>query len=198
MGKRFSDLEDVYRTLSAINFNWDSLPANNKYRKYREWVEDPEKRTRDEARVPDTGRRIAIGLQAFGFPLDDTGKVRVKISGQVNTNIAALGGGTLYNHAATLDDTYVRRVGFIPAKAILAGRVGTPGANVAGSAPLAGGNPVSSITGKKYKVSTKGSSTVPFGGTTATETEFDIQNEIINDRDTEFVVTFTPERLKRT
>jgi hypothetical protein len=41
MGKRFNNLEDTYNTLVAANFNFDTLPATNKYRKYAEWKQDP-------------------------------------------------------------------------------------------------------------------------------------------------------------
>ncbi len=120
MGKRFSQLEDVYNNLVAINFDFNTLPANNKYRKYAEWKQDPDKRTLPAGSAQDTGARVGAGIKPFGLTVDPDNEFNVGMSGRVNTELGSLGGATLYGLEVANLAGYTKRPGFTPAKTILA------------------------------------------------------------------------------
>lgn len=190
MGRRFEELEDVYNTLSAIEFNFDSLPANNKYRKYKEWKQDPELRKLPAGSRTDSGAKQPVGLLAFGLPsLDDADHVLVRVGQRAFNQITAIPNNALLNlTTSAIPDSYIRLGGFVPAKAIFGLRGGTA-------------TPTSKITGQEYKQTIQRSYTVPFGKGTGAgkEHEFDVQNAIIGDAgiSADYVVTFTPEKITR-
>jgi hypothetical protein len=184
MGQRFNNLDDVYNTLVGANFNFDQLPSNNKYRKYKEWKINPELRKLGDGVMPNTGDRTAYGIRPFGVLFDDANKTRIKISGRVHSAIATLGGVALFNLTATPDASFEGLPGYVPAKAILA-------------AKTASTSNTSKITGRKYKSRSGESYTVPFGKSAATDNEFDLQDDIIAIKGSTHVITFTPERLRR-
>lgn len=186
--RRFSNLEDVYNTLLAAGFDFNTLPANNKYRKYAEWKQDPEQRELPPGSAQETGARVRAGVQPFGLAIDPDNEFDVGISGRVNTEISGLGGAALYGLEIADLTGYTRRPGFVPAKAILAARLATSRA-VPGTQ--------NRITGQPYKRRTGETYTIPFGRKTATSTEFETQDEIITDRAATHALTFTPEKLSR-
>jgi len=184
MGSRFNNLDDVYNTLVGASFNFDQLPANNKYRKYKEWKINPELRKLGDGVMPNTGDRTAYGIRPFGMLFDDANKTRIKLSGRVHGAIATLGGVALFNLTANPDGAFEGMPGYVPAKAILA----TKTASISST---------SKITGRRYKSRSGESYTVPFGRSDTNDTEFDLQDEILATKGSTHVITFTPERLRR-
>lgn len=190
MGRRFEELRDVYNTLTAADFDFEKLPANNKYRKYKEWTQDPELRKRDTASKTATGRKSFVALKAFGLPsTDDADNVKVKVGKRVIDQINALDSGLSTPLELTLEnipDSFRSLNGFVPAKVI----AGVRSANST--------TPKSKITGIEYKKSVDGTYTIPFGkGAAANANEFSQQERIATAFSTNYVVTFTPERLRR-
>ncbi|WP_107668990.1 hypothetical protein [Cyanothece sp. BG0011] len=191
MGKRFSDLQEVYETLSLINFDFNSLPATNKYRKYKEWREDPDKRKRAESSIRNSGRKVTLGLKAFG--LNDGGgtldQVKVKVGSRAWTYIKGVGGeplSTLNLTEAQDLSAYQNMISFKPAKVVAAVR------------ETNATSPTSDITGVKYRKTTGQTYTLPFGkGTGDSLTEFGTQDVIIEAYQATHVVTFLPEVIRR-
>lgn len=185
MARRFSDLRKVYNTLTAINFDFDQLPANNEYRKYKEWVQDPQKRKRDN--VPNSGRKSQMGLLAFGYPsTNDDNKMAVLVGKRAKDRWTALD-AALKDEISLVDDpdtTYNNINGFVPSKVIAAERTTAT-------------TPISEITGLEYRKTTGSSYTIPFGRKTAADTEFERQAAIIDVFNETYVVTFTPEKVVR-
>ncbi len=189
MGKRFSDLEKVYNTLTAINFDFSQLPVTNEYRKYKEWKQDPDLR-KPRTAPPASGRKSNIGLKSFG--LDGTGDADhtlVKIGSRALAQYNSIGDNSVFGlTVSNVPATYVRRAGFIPAKAILGRRNGT-------------GTPTSRATGKQYKQVVSESFTIPFGKTGSGDTtfEFGAQNAILATASlaNDYVISFTPEKVSR-
>jgi hypothetical protein len=187
MGKRFEALEDVYNTLVAANFNFESLPATNKYRKYSEWKQNPELRVIGNS--TDSGRKSLVSLKAFG--LDDGGGtedvVLVKVGSRALAEFNAISSKAKFN--LTVDNpTGQKKAGYTPAVAVLS-KVG------------AASTETSKITGQRYKSATTGTYTVPFGkgATAATSTEFGVQDALLADSTiaASYTLTFKPERLRR-
>lgn len=185
MGKRFDDLEDVYNTLTAINFDFNQLPATNKYRKFKEWKQDPEKRKRTN--VPNSGRKAQMGVIAFGYPAtDDDNKLIVRVGQRARTQWNSL--DAALKTAVALDDapdaTFNIVNGFSPAKVVAAERT-------------TASTPKSEITGIEYRKTTGPSYTIPFGRAAAGDTEFERQAAIIAAFDETYSVTFLPEKVVR-
>lgn len=189
MARRFEELKEVYNTLTAINFDFNQLPATNKYRKYKEWSQDPDLRKRSGT-VPASGKKARVGIKAFGLAEgtnDD--HTLIKVGGRALGQLQTLGKQSLFGIVDTsVPATYVARPGFIPAKAILGRNNGT-------------GTPTSKITGIEYKRTVSTSYTIPFGkgSTVATAHEFAQQEAILADSAiaADYVVSFTPEKLGR-
>lgn len=189
MAGKFNNLEDVRNTFLAANFDFNTLPANNKYRKYKEFKEDPDKRKLPDGAVPTRPRDVPYALSPFGLDFATDNDVRIMVSGRVNPVLgASLGGVALYNLTASPDDGVLKRVGFVPSKAIITVRLSTP-TTVAASE--------NRITGRAYKTRSGDSYTVPFGAASATDREFEVQNEIVTALTAGNYITFTPEKLKR-
>jgi hypothetical protein len=187
MSQRFNNLEDVYNTLTAQNFNWNSLPATNKYRKYAEWKRDPEKRKLPEGSSQIQGPRQIVTINPFGFDFDDTSQVKVTMSERAFNQRNNVGAAALYNHL-TASTSAKKLAGFVPAKAVLSSKLGSPRSVTAGS---------NRITGRAYKTRTGETYTIPFGSSAEATKEFEVQEEILQDRFATHAVTFTPERLRR-
>ena len=194
MAKRFNNLEDVYNTLLAAGFDFNTLSSTNKYRIFKEWKQDPDKRKRADGSVPASGRKQAIGLLAFG--LDDGGgdddKLVIQLGKRAFDYWNGLTGKTVFGLVPTPGDTYKKLTGYTPAKAILGKYIGTN--------TTSGTTPKSKITGREYKKTIDDSYTIPFGkGTTATAREIDRQDEILANTslNTAHSITFTPEKLSR-
>ncbi len=190
MGRRFEELEEVYNTLAAIDFDFSTLPANNKYRKYQEWKQDPELRKRDSASKTATGRKAFVGLKAFGLPsTDGEDEVKIKVGRRVIDQINALDSQLSTPLELTLDnipDTFTQLNGYQPAKV------------VAGLRSASATTPKSKITGIEYKKTIQESYTIPFGkGAAANASEFSQQSRIVDAFNENYSVTFTPERLRR-
>lgn len=185
MGKRFDDLKDVYNTLTAIDFDFNQLPATNKYRKYREWVQDPEKRRRTG--VPASGRKSQMGLLAFGYPTtNDDNKLLVQVGQRAKNQWNGLDAPLKdsIDLVENPDNTYNSIRGFIPAKVVAAIRV-------------AATTPTSEITGVRYRKTTGDSYTIPFGRGGTLTTEFEKQAAIYSAFDETYSVTFQPEKVVR-
>ena len=190
MSKRFEELEAVYNTLTAINFDFNQLPATNKYLKYKEWKQDPDKRKRPSTSIRDTGRKAFVGLKAFGLNgTGDADNVKVKLGQRVRDYIASLSGAPQTNlELVTSGDlsSYAYMNGFRPAKVVAALRSSSAS------------TPTSEITGEQYKKRTGQSYTIPFGkGAAPNDTEFAQQERLIAAYDATHVVTFLPESLGR-
>lgn len=184
MGKRFNNLEDVVNTFTQAQI--EALPATNKYRKYYEWKRDPEKRKLPSTSISDRGRSRVVSLSPFGKPFDADNKVIVAVSGRSYDKLTDLGGATLFNLQTTPTATASKLAGFIPAKAILSQRLATSTTVTAAS---------NRITGRAYKTSAGKSYTIPFGRASGTSIEFEIQNDIMLGKQSDYIITFTPERL---
>lgn len=187
MGKRFNNLEDVYNTLVAIDFDFNSLPTTNKYRKYQQWKQDPEQRKLPDGSAQNQGARVAIGLYPFGLPAVEGNKSLVKMSGRTHALLNGLG-GAVYNHLVGDLSTVKPNTALIPAKAILAVKLSN-----SITVPASDNR----ITGRSYKKRTGETYTIPFGKGADTDYEFEVQNQIISDRAATHAVTFTPEKLQR-
>lgn len=188
MGKRFNNLEDVYNNLVAIKFDFNTLPANNKYRKYAEWKQNPDQRKLPEGSSQDTGARKPAGVKPFGLPVDPQNQYDVGISGRTFGLLQDLGGAAAYGLEITDLTGYTKRPGFRPAKAILAVKRATSLAVPASN---------NRITGQPYKRRTGETYTVPFGRKTGTPEEISVQEEIIDGIGATHAVTFVPEKLSR-
>lgn len=188
MAKRFNNLEDVYNTLlAADSFSWDSLPATNKYRKYKEWKQDPEKRKLPDASKQSTGPRQQIGLYAFGLDFADANKIKTPISGRVKTWLDSQTGiKDACNFLAGDISGLNKNTALQPAKAHLAIKRGSPQSVTAAE---------NKITGRAYKRNTGETYTVPFGPGAAGDREFAVQGEILAAASSLAVVSFTPERI---
>ena len=189
MGQIFSDLEDDYNTLTAIDCDFNQLPATNKYRKYKEWKQDPDQR-KPRTAPPASGKKQNVGVMAFG--LDGTGDANhtlVKMGSRAKAQYDSISDNTVFNLnvAEPVPSTYIRRAGFIPAKAILGRANGS-------------GTVTSRATGIQYKKAVSGSFTIPFGaGSGAAAFEFGAQNAILaaTGVTNDYVVSFTPEKISR-
>ena len=189
MGQRFYDFEVVYNTLTAIDFDFNQLPATNKYRKYKEWKQDPNQR-KPRTAPPASGKKQNVGVMAFG--LDGTGDANhtlVKMGSRAKAQYDSISDNTVFNLnvAEPVPSTYIRRAGFIPAKAILGRANGS-------------GTVTSRATGIQYKKAVSGSFTIPFGaGSGAAAFEFGAQNAILaaTGVTNDYVVSFTPEKISR-
>ncbi len=170
MARRFEELEKVYNTFLAINFEFNTLPANNPYRKYAEWKQNPDQRRRQNS-PPASGRRSLVGIKAFG--LNDTGDADhtlVKIGSRALGQLNALADNSVFGVVTnSIPGSYISRPGFQPAKAVLGRASGT-------------GTPTSRITGIQYKKTISTSYTIPFGKGAAGDTafEFGVQNAILS------------------
>ena len=189
MGQRFSDLEDVYNTLTAIDFDFNQLPATNKYRKYKEWKQDPNEH-KPRTAPPASGKKQNVGVMAFGLDgAGDANHTLVKMGSRAKAQYDAISGNAVFNLNVTdpVPATYVQRAGFIPAKAILGRSNGS-------------GSETSRATGLQYKQVVTGSYTIPFGaGSGAAAYEFGAQNAILATAGitNDYVVSFTPEKISR-
>lgn len=189
MARRFEELNEVYNTLTAINFDFNQLPTNNKYRKFKEWKQDPELRKR-QGTIPASGRKSPVGIQVFGLNSDTNGDhTIVKVGSRALQQLSALGKASLFGVVTdSIPDTYVARPGLIPAKAILGRADGT-------------GSPPSKITGIEYKRRVSTTYTIPFGKGSSADLGFEFaqQNAILADTAiiADYVVSFTPEKLGR-
>ena len=189
MGQRFSDLEDVYNTLTAIDFDFNQLPATNKYRKYKEWKQVPNER-KPRTAPPASGKKQNVGVMAFGLDsAGDANHTLVKMGSRAKAQYDAISGNAVFNLNVTdpVPATYVQRAGFIPAKAILGRSNGS-------------GSQTSRATGLQYKQVVTGSYTIPFGaGSGAAAYEFGAQNAILATAGitNDYVVSFTPEKISR-
>ncbi|MDJ0660555.1 MAG: hypothetical protein QNJ42_13865 [Crocosphaera sp.] len=189
MGQRFEELKDVYNTLVAINFDFNQLPATNKYRKFKEWTQDPDLRKRTNA-PPASGKKARVGIKAFGLAEgtnDD--HTLIKVGSRALGQLQTLGKQSLFGVTdSSVPATYIARPGFVPAKAILGRNNGT-------------GTPTSKITGIEYKRTVSSTYTIPFGkgSTAALAHEFAQQDAILADAaiTSDYVVSFTPEKLGR-
>ncbi|MCZ8247433.1 MAG: hypothetical protein ACK5U2_08280 [Microcystis sp.] len=186
MSRRFNNLEDVVNTFTEEQLL--ALPANNKYRKYLEWKRDPEKRRLPETSVPTKGRAREVALSPFGQPFDVDKRVIVKMTTRAFDKLADLGGASLYNVVTILPDTARPMGGFLPAKAILSQRLAAPRTVSASS---------NRITGRSYKTSSGPSYTIPFGRLSASSFEFAAQSSIALSQEVNYIITFTPERLRQ-
>lgn len=166
----------------------EALPANNKYRKYYEWKRDPEKRKLPDGSVPNRGRQRKVALSPFGLDYDADNRVIVSLSDRTFTKVPDLGGTPLFNLLTIIPDTAQPFTGFIPAKAILSQRLAE-----SLSVPATRNR----ITGRSYKTNAGKSYTVPFGRVSGTSTEFAVQRAILLSEENEYIITFTPERLRR-
>ncbi|MGB5768947.1 MAG: hypothetical protein WBM32_03620 [Crocosphaera sp.] len=190
MGRRFEELNEVYNTLTAINFDFSTLPATNKYRSYSEWVRDPELRKLPASSRTDSGRKSQVGLLAFGYPsLNNDDHVLVKVGQRAFEHIGTISSNALFNLTLTsIPDTYSPMPGFVPAKVVL----GLRGAAT---------TPRSQITGQEYKKTIQRTYTIPIGKGTGAgqETEFDVQDAILADPTISelYSITFKPEKLSR-
>lgn len=187
MSKRFNNLEDFYVTMTAANFNWNSLPATNKYRLYKEWKENPERRQLPEGSAQLQGPRQIVTVNPFGLDFADGSQANVTMSERSFNARSSIGGAALFNHL-TASASAKKMAGLVPAKAILATKRGSP-RTVAKEA--------NRITGRAYKTRTGETYTIPFGSSAEATKEFEVQEEIIEDRFATHAVTFTPERLRR-
>lgn len=186
---RLNDLREVHDELSASNFDFNLLPATSKYRKYHEWRSDPTKREIPDANTRARGKDALVGLKPFGLPGAIENQFEVRMSGfsfnEANGNSTLFGNiATLYGLTDTGLEDYIARAGFVPAK-VIAGRLGTPTTET------------SEITGKKYKKRVTDSYTIPFGKVSDADTEFERQEAILTQLNTNFSITFKPEYLKR-
>jgi hypothetical protein len=183
------NLEDVYNTLVAADFDFTTLPATNKFRVYYEYKTDPTKRALPAGSAQSTGTKAKVGVRPFGFAFD-VSKFEVKMSGRGFTIVNNDTDRTLYNlvtDAAALDD-YTSRTGFIPAKAHIAVRLQTPTAVIATA---------NRVSGRAYRKRVGESYAIPYGRSAATDEEIVIQEEILDAKSATHTVTFTPERLRR-
>lgn len=187
---RLSDLNDVYDTLVAINFDFNTLPATNKYRKFYEWKTDPEKRKLDPASIQLQGERVLVGIKSFGKPFTELG-YKVRYSGRADAaKTTVVNNGAVFGHE--IDESAIiagfgAKGGFRPAKAIFANKLANPVAVSAAN---------NKITGRAYKRRTGETYTIPFGKTVAEDSEFGRQDVILVGANNH-TVTFTPERLLR-
>lgn len=186
MSRRFNNLEDVINTFTQAQI--EALPATNKYRKYYEWKRDPEKRKLPETSVPERKRSRSVAVSPFGQTFDADKKVIVAVSGRSFDKLTDLGGATLFNLQTSPSATSAKLSGFIPAKAILSQRLASSQTVPASS---------NRITGRAYKTSAGSSYTMPFGRSSANSVEFSVQNDIMLGKSTDYIITFTPERLKQ-
>lgn len=188
---RLNNLEDVYNTLVALDFNFSTLPSTSKYYKYYLYKTDPDVRALPEASHQEQGRRKKVGIRPFGETFNDSSKYIVKVSGRAYTEIdtgTGYGGmGSVYGVVTALDD-YTKRAGFVPAKAIFAKRLTTPESVTAAE---------NRLTGRAYKRHTGETFTFPFGRAAATDEELEVQDEIVAQVEETHVVSFKPERVKR-
>lgn len=186
MPKRFDELQGVVNELLAAKFDFNTLPVTSKYRKFKDWIADPKKRERADGSVPASGKKVNIGIVAFGLPATgDANKVSVKIGTRAKTFADGLDGKALLGHneiAAAFDPL----PGFVPAKAIL----GTKTAGV---------REASEITGQKYTKSISTSHTIPYGVNGTNTTEFVAQESLLTSAtlSAAYSITFTPEKLRR-
>ena len=186
MARRFNNLEDVINTFSQAQI--EALPATNKYRKYYEWKRDPQKRKLPEASVPERKRSRSVAVSPFGQTFDADKRVIVPVSGRSFDKLTDLGGATLFNLQTSPSATSAKLGGFTPAKAILSQRLASSQTVSASS---------NRITGRAYKTSAGSSYTMPFGRSSANSVEFSVQNDIMLGKSTDYIITFTPERLKQ-
>lgn len=191
MGQRFGDLRRVYLSLKSANFDFSTLPVNNRYRKYAEYVEDVDgERPESYGPVPEQGRRKKVGIKAFG--LDDGGaaedKILVKMSGRAYTQFSGISAKAKFNVDEAPDNTYQDLSGFTPAKAHVV--------TIAAATTKR-----SEITGIRYKSRSGNSITVPYGkGTTAVlSRDIEVQENILADATiiSTYMISFTPERISR-
>lgn len=190
---RLSNLEDVYNELVRVDFNFDQLPENSKYKQYYKYKTDPDVRALPEGSAQEQGARQRVGVSPFGALLPNDEAFIVGVSDRSLKKVE--GGGTdfggldtVYGVKDTILPTYRRQPGFIPAKVVFAEKLATP---------QAVSKEKNRITGRAYKKRTGETFTFPFGKTGDTSSEFERQNAIVTQVEEKYAVTFKPERLKR-
>jgi hypothetical protein len=162
---RFRDIEQVFSELATANIDINQLPANSKFRKYYEWKTNPEQRetgSRDAGSLP--GESETVYVKPFGFDYDANTGYKTTISNRSLTRANTIGAST-FDYATTAPTTVQTLSNFIPAKAVLSLKLGSPGTVRR-----------SKITGKPYKPRTSATYTIPFGRGTSTESEFSKQD----------------------
>lgn len=182
---RLSQLKGIVAELEKQNFDFSTLPTNSSVRAYREWASDPENREMEESSITASGSKSTLGLEAFGLPAaDNASDSLVKIGDRAKTKATALGLAKFGLVTAT--SNHILRVGFSPAKAIVALK----------QAP--GIRQRSNITKRYYRPRTNGSWTIPMGRV-GTKFEFEVQADLAADETivATHTITFTPERIKR-
>ena len=188
---RLNNLEDVYNTLVALDFDFTNLPDTSKYYKYYLYKTDPDVRALPDESHQLQGRRKLVGIRPFGETFSDSAKYIVKISGraftEVDTGTGYGGTSSIYGVETTVDD-YTKRAGFLPAKAVFAKRLATPESVTAAE---------NRLTGRAYKRNTGETFTFPFGRVAAGDEELEKQEVIITQVQDTHVVSFKPERVKR-
>lgn len=190
---RLSNLEDVYNELVRVDFNFDQLPENSKYKQYYKYKTDPDVRALPEGSAQEQGIRQKVGISPFGLLLL---KEEAFIVGVSDRSLKKVGGSgtdfgsldTVYGIKDTILPTHRKQSGFIPAKVVFAEKLATP---------QAVSKDKNRITGRAYKRRTGETFTLPFGRTGDTSTEFGRQGSIITQVEEKYAVTFKPERLKR-
>lgn len=188
---RLNNLEDVYNTLVALNFDFTNFPSTSKYYKYYLYKTDPEVRALPESSHQIQGRRKIVGIRPFGEVFNDSSKYIVKMSGRAFTEIDTGTGygnvGSLYGIETTVDG-YTKRAGFVPAKAVFAKRLPAPDSVTAAQ---------NRLTGRAYLRTTGETFTAPFGRVSATNEELEVQDDIVTQVQDTHVVSFKPEKVRR-
>jgi len=180
---RLGKLKSILAELKKAGFDPQTLPTTSSLNKLDDWLSNPENRKRADGSVPNSGKKVKIGIKAFGYK-DADDDVIVTIGARSNTTASGLASKALLGHVSVTDQKMVS--GFIPAKVILGTKV-------------AATTKTSEITAQKYKSSTGTTYTIPFGKNGTNTEELTAQDAIIGDSaiTTIYSVTFTPEKLRR-
>jgi hypothetical protein len=184
MAARFKRMRDILNELQKSNFDVATLPVTSSLRKFNEWNTDADKRVLADAAMPASGAKKTIAILAFGFK-DAEDDVLVQIGSRAKVIADGLSGKALLGHVPVVAQN--PKGGLIPAKVILATRL------------KAAVSKTSEITGRKYKSSTKGTYTIPFGKNGTNTNEIDAQDAILAEPDITdlYAVSFKPEKMRR-
>lgn len=190
---RLNNLEDVYNELVRVDFNFESLPVNSKYRQYYKYKTDPEVRALPEGSAQVQGKRQRVGVKPFGLTAGPGNQRRVGVSKRSLDKVVGASNdfGSLSNvYGVVTDDLlgYTSQSGFVPAKVVFAEVLSNPQ-----TVP----KEKNRITGRAYKKRTGETYTLPFGRPDDNAAELERQESIATQVAEKYAVTFKPERLRR-
>lgn len=189
MAGRVKRLDSIIAKLDSISFDYTQFPATDEINVYKRYLSDSTVREFDGNNGQSQNGKLRVGLEPFGFPTGTEYLTQVSVSNRAYTYLQTLAFAVelgLTAPGASLAN-YQSRPGFKAAKVTLAKRESVT--SVA--------KDKNKVTGRAYKKRTGETYTLPFGRTAGTDTEFEIQQEILAAASATHALSFGREGFSR-